>query len=208
MSPFATAEGASSGKPDAPVQVSRRSALHIEQSENCLRLAVDLIDPAIVVAVIRPIIVDIIVAVLHRHALDAAGDVLAYPRIAIETVAGMQSCEPRIGDPVWLATKFGGASNPTTRMHPAVVTSLENRLLEYRFEESAVALQDTSGSPVLDRRGDVVGIHLGAGSEDGRIFGVANPSLCSCHIYWRLAGATRRADPDMAYAITSRLNRT
>jgi len=86
---------------------SRGSARHIEQRENHLRLAIGLIDPAIVVPVIDLVIVDIFAAILNRHAKDPARYVLAYPCIAVEPVTGVQSGKPRIGNPVAVDVSAG-----------------------------------------------------------------------------------------------------
>jgi hypothetical protein len=72
-------------------------ACDIEQRQDHLGLAVDLVDAPIVVAVVYPRIVHIRAAMLGRRIDDMSVSVLAHPRDTFEAIAGVQSCEPASG---------------------------------------------------------------------------------------------------------------
>ena len=84
------------------------SARQIKQRKDHLRLAVDLVDSAIVIAVIDPIIVDIIAAILDRHVHDPGRDVLPNPGVTVESVTRMRSGKAGVG-----IVGVGGATIPS-----------------------------------------------------------------------------------------------
>ena len=81
---------------------------------------------------------------------------------------------PDVGDPIWLAAHRG--KGQTGRTLAAVVVAQNDRSLIYRFLETKVPGY-TSGAPLLNARGQVVGINVGGGSFKGQRFGHANHVL-------------------------------
>lgn len=79
---------------------------------------------------------------------------------------------PDIGDPVWLAAKLEGAA--TGRTVKAVVVESTAQTLVFRFEDPSFRAPYSSGAPIVDRAGRVVGLNVGAGWLDGRRLGHAN----------------------------------
>jgi hypothetical protein len=79
--------------------------------------------------------------------------------------------EPKPGEPVWLAAATSGRS----RTRRAVCVEKTPRSFVFRYEEAKEMPQYTSGAPLLDSCGDVVGINTGSGRFADREFGHANP---------------------------------
>jgi hypothetical protein len=90
----------------------------------------------------------------------------------------LAAAPPKAGDSIWLlAQVLEGAPN-TELQHRAVVRSSKDEALQYEFDNASLKLQATSGAPLLDANGDVVGINIGAGSSRGKVIGVGD-SLAS-----------------------------
>ena len=79
--------------------------------------------------------------------------------------------EPEPGDPVWLAAAMPDRS----RTRRAVCVEKTPRSFIFRYEEAKELPQHSSGAPILDAHGAVVGINTGLGRFAGREFGHANP---------------------------------
>lgn len=82
---------------------------------------------------------------------------------------------PRTGDPVWVAAPLVGGAPDAPRVLPAQVVEVNADWVFYRFERADVDLTATSGAPVLDGSGRVVGVHLGGGKVGNELIGSANP---------------------------------
>ena len=83
---------------------------------------------------------------------------------------------PKTGDIIWLVANLG--INDKTHSLPAIVVESSERTLIYRFIESGNVLPPhTSGAPLLNNDGDVVGINSGGGFFEGFNFGHANNIL-------------------------------
>jgi len=95
---------------------------------------------------------------------------------------------PRVGDPIWLGVNRGLAA--TGRTMEAVVVECTERTLIFRFVCEEVPLF-TSGAPLLDRDGGVVGINVGGGSFGGRRFGHAN-HVMNIHRHLKTANYVHR----------------
>ncbi len=107
-----------------------------------------------------------------------AGDILAFwapkgdqihPFVLAMTV-------PVKGRRVWLAAAVLEGAPPTQKLHAATVTGIDrDGYLIYRFDNSKLVLQATSGAPVLNSSGEVVAINIGGGKERFTLFGFGNP---------------------------------
>jgi hypothetical protein len=84
----------------------------------------------------------------------------------------LAAAAPGVGEPVWLCFNTGkGAAG--SRTVQAVVVEHSERALVYRFAPSSVTTTHSSGAPLVNRAGEVVGICVGGGAMDGQRFGHA-----------------------------------
>jgi hypothetical protein len=89
----------------------------------------------------------------------------------LRSAVSLAKKEPEPGEPIWLAAAMPDRS--TTRR--AVCVERTPRSFVFRYEEEKEMPKYTSGAPILDRHGNVVGINTGIGRFTGREFGHANP---------------------------------
>jgi hypothetical protein len=78
---------------------------------------------------------------------------------------------PRVGQTVYVFARLRSEERP--RLLEAVVAQVAENWLLYAFKDK-LDLAGTSGAPVLDEKGRVVGMNVGGGEQDGRVTGVAN----------------------------------
>ena len=88
--------------------------------------------------------------------------------------ARLAGAPPAVGDPVWLVANLGAQARGRTIA--AVVVERTDATLVFRFGDQAALPPFTSGAPILDREGLVVGINVGGGLIDGKRLGHA------CHV--------------------------
>lgn len=81
---------------------------------------------------------------------------------------------PKAGDHVWLLAQVADGAPPNQLLHRAVVRQTGADVLQYAFDNVKLGLQATSGAPVLNDDGDVVGMHLGGGELPGKLIGAAD----------------------------------
>lgn len=79
--------------------------------------------------------------------------------------------EPEPGDPIWLAARMPDG----TRTRRAVCVEKTDRTFIFRYDEVKELPKHSSGAPLLDRTGAVVGINTGLGRLASRDIGHANP---------------------------------
>lgn len=91
-----------------------------------------------------------------------------------EKLAAFEMAEKaaNVGDVVYLFARARGADAP--KLYRATVVESAANGLSYQFDETFDA-RGTSGAPVLDAQGKVVGMNLGGGDVQGKQIGIANP---------------------------------
>ncbi len=77
---------------------------------------------------------------------------------------------PRRGETVWLAARF----SDTARTRQATVVEQTEHSYIFRYLDTSRGIPYTSGAPVLNSSGEVVGINIGEGRFKGRCFGHAH----------------------------------
>jgi hypothetical protein len=80
---------------------------------------------------------------------------------------------PSLGEPVWLAANCYSADCKIYKPIEAVIVESTTCSLVYRFSSTAVLPQYTSGAPVINASGEIVGISAGAGAIHSHCFGHA-----------------------------------
>jgi len=109
---------------------------------------------------------------------DVGGDVSVFqapselaPR-ALELAPSLPTQDERI----WLVASLPGR---TELLHPATVQHAADNFLVYQFDSADLALPGTSGSPLVNAKGQLVALNLGGGPIQGvlRAFGIPVPSL-------------------------------
>jgi hypothetical protein len=75
---------------------------------------------------------------------------------------------PGVGEPVWLAAR--SMEFPNEKIFKAVVVESTDQTLVFKFEDNQEKTKYTSGAPLLNVNGEVVGINVGGGRlEDSRL---------------------------------------
>ena len=81
---------------------------------------------------------------------------------------------PKRGEIVWLAASVITA--PEDKMlHKAKVRSASNSMLIFVYEDEGINIRATSGAPILNSKGEVVGINVAAMDGGNKVIGAANP---------------------------------
>ncbi len=79
---------------------------------------------------------------------------------------------PVKGEPVWQATR--SLKKPDRQLFKAVVVEITDRSLVFKYEAVGEKLKYISGSPVLNKNGEIIGITVGGGKFKGAVLGHAN----------------------------------
>ena len=105
---------------------------------------------------------------------NSDGDIAAFllPDPSLHAPGRLAPEPPRVGDPVFLAARDD--SGGMARTLGAVVVEQTARSLIFRFDDPDLEAPFSSGAPVLDPTGQVVGINVGGGAFGGHRFGHAN----------------------------------
>ena len=103
---------------------------------------------------------------------DFTGDVVFFeaPDKMAESAFKLADKLPNLKDPVWVYTKVQGGK---VTAYPGIVINTSSIMLQVRLRRP-IQVQATSGSPVLDKNGKVIGL-LCAARPDKGIF-MCNPS--------------------------------
>ena len=95
----------------------------------------------------------------------------------------LAATRPTAGDPIWLAVNLGRGF--TERAAQAVVVESDDETLVFRFSASAKFPLHTSGAPLLNRAGNVVGVNVGGGTIDEHKLGHAtHATSVRRHLGW------------------------
>ncbi|MGC4075257.1 MAG: serine protease [Nibricoccus sp.] len=84
--------------------------------------------------------------------------------------------KPLRGERIILFARLHNQDKP--QLYPGKVVSVSPEFLEYTLDDPSIEIGGTSGAPVLDSGGSVIGINAsGQKSEDGTLHVLANPSM-------------------------------
>lgn len=90
---------------------------------------------------------------------------------------------PVVGDPIWLAVNLGRGARERTSQ--AVIVESTDETFVFRFAKATTLPPYTSGAPLLNRLGEVVGINVGGGTFDGyRLGHAAHAASLRRHFGW------------------------
>jgi hypothetical protein len=79
---------------------------------------------------------------------------------------------PTVGEPVWQVART--LKKPVRQLLKAVVVESSERSLVFKYEPQSEIPKYISGSPVLNKNGEIVGITVGGGNFNGSDLGHAN----------------------------------
>ncbi len=113
-------------------------------------------------------------AIAGAHAVSATSTA-EYKDIAVFLLIGhaaglpgltLAEKEPATGSKVWLVAQLKGG-NPEMLLHRATIVGQEQGAMIYAFDDKRIELQATSGAPVVDASGKLVGINLAGTTAEG-----------------------------------------
>lgn len=130
----------------------------------------------------RPLSGQTAIAIPGAHPMDPADQNGAINDVAIfrplpesneAPSLGLALSPPKEGDRVFLIAEAQGSNSP---VHPAHVMGAQNGALLFAYDDPKLDLQATSGAPIVNIDGKVVGLNLGGGydGEAKTLIGVAD----------------------------------
>ena len=81
-----------------------------------------------------------------------------------------------IGEEVWLVTSVDQGASATQKTHSGKILSVSKKEIRIKYNNSKLNFSGTSGSPIINKRGEVIGINVGKNIENGELIGYANPA--------------------------------
>jgi len=123
-----------------------------------------------------------------------ASDVAVFPLKDDKTPAlELGSGTPPLKETVWLAARVAGGEAPDKLLHRATLVSVNQQWIEFAYDNPKLDLTATSGAPIVDGDGRVVGINIGAKVVGKKLVGVAqSAAVVRGAIDRALAAAARR----------------
>jgi hypothetical protein len=106
---------------------------------------------------------------------NAMRDVAAFPvagRAERLPVLRLASQPPAVGEAVWLVAQTIGEPSSSALLHRGVVAALNDSALVFVYD-APISITATSGAPIVNARGEVVGVNYGGGEDAGRYIGLA-----------------------------------
>jgi Trypsin-like peptidase domain len=108
---------------------------------------------------------------------SAAGEVAAFAVLNAPATAPFLRLAvdaPKVGDRVQLFARVVGATAP--RLYEARVAVVTSDCLDYILDDAGLELGGTSGAPVVNEKGEVIGINAAGAKIDGKLHAYANPA--------------------------------
>lgn len=107
-----------------------------------------------------------------RGGFDEASmlDVAAFPTDAAPALR-LASRQPVVGDPVWLVAQTIGEPRSPGLLHRGVVAEVTDSYIYFLYDQP-ISITATSGAPIVNASGEVVGVNFGGGEMAGRYFGL------------------------------------
>jgi hypothetical protein len=115
------------------------------------------------------------IADAHRDNNDVSHDIAAYSLGESHlTLFSLAAKDPAAGENVWALCRFPDQSGPAI-LHEATVLVLNEQKIVFRYKVPGQTT-GTSGAPILNASGEVVGLVVGGGTgPDGQPFAIGNP---------------------------------
>lgn len=81
----------------------------------------------------------------------------------------------KVGDDVWLVAETKGERYKGIYFHHAKVTSIENNsILNFKYDDPTIQLRASSGAPVINAKGDLVGVNAGHYNDLRDTYGISS----------------------------------
>lgn len=85
----------------------------------------------------------------------------------------MKVKRPKRKQRVWLAARVAGGAPAAKLFHAARIVSIEGAWIEFEYDNPKLDLRATSGAPIVDVDGRIVGINVGVITKGKKLFGMA-----------------------------------
>ena len=96
------------------------------------------------------------------------------------------------GQNVFLAARVAGGEPPEKLLHGATIVGVSREWVDFAYDNPTLDLTATSGAPVVDQDGRVVGINIGVRTEGKTLIGVAQSAAVVISAMERALAAPRR----------------